>query len=132
MNHCLFSGNISRVNDLKDTSNGKKYIKFTVAVDRKMEKGKADFVGMTAFDKRAEFISNWCPKGTKVLVECHYQQGSYQNKEGKTVYTDDFIVDNIEKMSNSNLVTNTNNPRDEYGFMEVTADGFEDEGVPFA
>lgn len=135
MNHCTFTGNISRINELKETTNGKKYLKFTLAVDRRMEKGQTDFVSMTAFDKRAEFISKYCKKGTKALSECHYQQGSYTGKDGKTVYTSDFIVDNFEKLSKDYsgdvIVTETTNPRDEYGFMSVEADGLEDEGLPF-
>ena len=134
MNHCTFTGNISRINELKEAGNGKKFIKFTLAVDRTREKGKTDFVGMTAFDNRAEFIAKWCKKGTKALAECHYQQGSYTGQDGKIVYTSDFIVDSFEKLSrdsNENLVTNTENARDEYGFFDVKADEVSDDGLPF-
>lgn len=128
MNHCTFTGNISRINDLTETANGKKYIKFSLAVDRKMEKGKSDFVSMTAFDGRAEFIAKYCKKGTKALAECHYQQGSYTNKEGKTVYTSDFIVDNFEKLSKD---SDGSEQKDDYGFVNVVADGLNEDGLPF-
>ena len=78
MNICIFTGNISRLNKLQDTSKDMKYIKFTIAVDRKNKGEKSDFIGMTAFGHTAEFLANWCSVGTKVCVHSHYQQGSYQ------------------------------------------------------
>lgn len=127
MNICVFTGNISRLNKLQDTSKDMKYIKFTIAVDRKNKGEKSDFIGMTAFGKTAEFLANWCSVGTKVAVHSHYQQGSYQ-KDGKTVYTSDFIVDSLEKLSSKK---ETAEAKDDYGFVNVEADGLNDEGLPF-
>lgn len=126
MNICIFTGNISRLNKLQDTSKDMKYIKFTIAVDRKNKGEKSDFIGMTAFGKTAEFLANWCSVGTKVAVHSHFQQGSYQ-KDGKTVYTNDFIVDSLEKLSSKKDAE----AKDDYGFVNIEADGLNDEGLPF-
>ena len=73
------------------------------------------------------FLANWCSVGTKVCVHSHYQQGSYQ-KDGKTVYTNDFIVDSLEKLSSKK---ETAEAQEDYGFVNVEADGLNDEGLPF-
>lgn len=71
---------------------------FTLAVNRGRNKqGEdkgADFPMFKAFDKTAENIDKMCHKGTKILVQrSHYHTDSYVNKDGDTVYTNDFIVD---------------------------------------
>ena len=126
MNVCIFSGNISRVDELKEGATP--YIKFGVAVNKKQKDDSkaADFVNFTAFGKTAEFIGKYCQKGNKVTVQSHYAPGSYTNKEGKTVYTHDFIVDSIERQERAEL----NKPADD-GFKDVKPDELKDEGLPF-
>lgn len=125
MNVCMFTGNIGRIDDLKQGTTP--YIKFSVAVNKKSKEdgNSADWVHFTAFGKTAEFISNWCSKGNKVTVLSHYSPGSYLNKDGNKVYTHDFIVDSLEKMDRAEL----NKPADE--FVDVKADAFENDELPF-
>lgn len=129
MNVCTFTGNISRIGELTKTPTTS-FLKFTVAVDRRgKDYGAADFVGFTAFGKTAEYIEKWMGKGTKVGVVSHYQQGSYTNHDGKKVYTHDFLVDNIEKLSKTEA--QPEKPKEDgFGFVEV-ADSLADEGLPF-
>ncbi len=76
--------------------------RYTLAVDRNVRKDAsngqptADFISCVAFGKSAEFAQNYLRKGTKIAVEGRIQTGSYQNKEGQTVYTTDVAVDRHE------------------------------------
>lgn len=104
----------------KDGSTMKK-AKFSIACQRKGKNAGADFVFVTALGKNAENIIKFFGKGRGITVEYHIQSGNFTNKEGKTVYTEDKIVDTFEfpylrksdeestPVANSNNDTNSNN-----------------------
>lgn len=94
MNKTFSSGNLTDEPKITTTSTGKKKADFTLALNR-MKEG-ADFPRFIAWEQKAEFIEKWCHKGTKLIVEGHIQTGSYENKDGKKVYTTDIVCDNIE------------------------------------
>lgn len=94
MNKTISMGNLTDDPKITETSTGKKKAEFTLALNR-MNEG-ADYPRFVAWDKKAEFLANWCHKGMKLLVEGRIQTGSYENREGKKVYTTDIICENIE------------------------------------
>lgn len=111
--------------------------KFTLAVDRKFKKDgeqSADFINCTAFGKTAEVIEKYVIKGTKIIVEGRWQTGSYTNKDGNKVYTNDCMVENIEFCESKSSQQAQNNAQapttNEDGFMNIPS-GLEDEGLPF-
>lgn len=72
---------------------------FTLAVDRPTKQGeekKADFPRITVFGRQAENCEKYLSKGKKVAVQGRLQTGSYQNREGVTVYTTDVVADRVE------------------------------------
>ena len=73
---------------------------FTLAVDRPMSRDRqADFIRITAFGKQAENCAKFITKGKQVAVEGRIQNGSYQNKNGDTVYTTDVVANRVEFLS---------------------------------
>lgn len=95
MNVVILMGRLVRDPDVKYTGDGAMAIaRFTLAVDRR-KKDEADFINCVAFGKTAEFIEEYITKGTKVVVEGRWQTGSYDNKEGKKVYTNDCVVEQV-------------------------------------
>jgi single-strand DNA-binding protein len=108
---------------------------FTLACDRKgkKEEGKqnADFINCVAFGKTAEVIEKYTGKGSKVMVRGHWQSGSYKNKDGQTVYTNDCIVDEFEFCESKKETQETapSAPADKDGFMNIP-DGIDSE-LPF-
>ena len=74
--------------------------RFTVALDRGRDKNGenrgADFPNCVAFGKTAENLERFSGKGLRVQVTGHLQTGSYDDKDGKKVYTTDVIADRIE------------------------------------
>lgn len=101
MNLVLLTGNLVRDPEKTYTNSGMAVTRFTIAVNRitKKEGGQdADFIRITAFDKQADLVERYLTKGSKVAVEARVQTGSYQGKDGNTVYTTDFIANRVEFM----------------------------------
>lgn len=99
MNKWIGMGRLVRDPEVRYSVDGKAIAKFTIACDRKFKKENepsADFISCVAFGKVAEFIEKYVKKGTKVVVEGRWQTGSYEDKEGKKVYTNDCFVESCE------------------------------------
>lgn len=69
---------------------------FTLAVDRPGKDSGTDFIRCVAFGKSAEFAEDYFTKGLRVGVSGRIQTGSYENKDGDTVYTTDVIIDRLD------------------------------------
>ena len=109
---------------------------FTLAVDRKFKKDgepTADFINCKCFGRSAESLDKYCQKGTKIAVTGRWQSGSYKNKDGNTVYTNDCIIDSWEfaESKGSNESNETPQPSNTTGdgWMNVP-DGMSDD-LPF-
>ena len=124
MNKTITMGRLTDEPKVSQTQSGKKVAKFNMAVDRIGE--GTDYPSFIAWEKRAEFIENYCHKGTKLLIEGHIQTGSYE-KDGKKVYTTDIIVEKTE-FCEKKSAEQPANPTDE--FMKIP-DGI-DEQIPFS
>ena len=101
--------------------------KFTLAVDRRGKDKEADFISCTAFGKTAEFVDKYIKKGTKIALEGRWQTGSYTNKEGVKIYTNECIADMVE-FAESKQQTESKAPAED-DFMNVP-DNIDDE-IPF-
>ena len=112
--------------------------RFTLAVDRRFkQEGQptADFINCLSFGKRAEFLEKYCKKGTKLVVEGSWQTGSYTNKDGQKVYTNECLIENCEFAESKNASSgNSQNPAPSNassdGFMSIP-DGIDDSELPF-
>ena len=103
MNIIILTGRLTRDPELKFGQSGKAYSRFTLAVDRPMQKGEADFINCVAFGKTAELIGEYLRKGRKAGVTGRLQMGRYEvNGEKRTSY--DVVVDNIEFLESKNAV----------------------------
>ena len=71
-------------------------VTFTLAVQREGKDAGADFIRCVGFGKRADFIAQYFEKGQKALVTGRWQTGSYENKDGEKVYTNDCMISQIE------------------------------------
>ena len=85
--------------------------RITLAVDRRFKQegqSTADFINCLAFGKRAEFLEKYCQKGTKLVVEGSWQTGSYTNKDGVKVYTNECLIENCEFAESKNASGSNN------------------------
>ena len=95
MNKVMLIGRLTRDPDIKATTTGMTVASFSLAVNRR-KKDEADFINCKAFDKTADVVSKYCQKGKQVCVLGRIQTGSYENREGRKVYTTDVMVDELE------------------------------------
>ena len=73
--------------------------RYTVAVDRRFKRDgepTADFIPCVVFGRSAEFAEKYFRQGMRVSISGRIQTGSYQDKDGKTVYTTEVVVENQE------------------------------------
>ncbi|MBR1761164.1 MAG: single-stranded DNA-binding protein [Schwartzia sp.] len=103
MNKVILMGRLARDPDVRTTQSGMKVARMTIAVDRRISKAKiqagqqsADFIGLVAWDRTAEFAEQYLGKGRQILVEGRIQTGSYEAQDGTKRYTTDVIVERIE------------------------------------
>lgn len=116
---------------------------FTVAIDRPVRPGgekQTDFPRVTVFGKQAENCEKYLAKGRLVGVQGRIQTGSYQNKDGVTVYTTDVVADRVEflEWGDNQSTGGRNSAREdnrhaEAPLQEEMPDSFQaiDEDVPF-
>lgn len=99
MNNVTLLGRLTRDPEYRVTQSQTVVVNYTLAVDRRFKREgepTADFIRCVAFGKTAEFAYKYFKKGTKIALEGRIQTGSYQDKDGKTVYTTDVVVENQE------------------------------------
>lgn len=137
MNKVILMGRLVRDPEIRYTQgeNSMAVARFTLAVDRRFKRDNqptADFISCICFRKTAEFVEKYCKKGTKLAVDGSWQTGSYTNKDGNKVYTNDCLVDNCE-FAESKATAEQNQKKDDNtgndDFMNIP-DGVED-GLPF-
>lgn len=117
MNKVILMGRLVRDPEVRYSQGAEQMAiaRFTLAVDRRVKKENAqnaDFISCIAFGKGGEFVEKYLKKGTKIVLEGHWQTGSYTNKVGEKVYTNDCVVDQMEfaesKKTDGNAESNDN------------------------
>jgi single-strand DNA-binding protein len=100
MNKVILMGRLVADPELRYTQGTNTAVcRFRIAVDRYMGEGKeneADFITCTAWGKIAEFTEKYFFKGKRALVEGNIKTGSYEDNDGKKVYTTEVWVERIE------------------------------------
>lgn len=109
MNNNNYIGNICT--DIKLHGENNNVAKFMIAVRRNFknkqtDKYESDFIPVIAFGKTAEIIANNFEKGKQIGITGRYQSGSYENNEGKKIYTHDIVVNDITFVGSKNSGTN--------------------------
>lgn len=141
MNKVILMGRLVRDPEVRymQNENSTAVAKFSFAVPRKFKRDNepdCNFINCVAFGKTAEFIEKYAFKGIKLLLEGRWQTGSYMNKDGVKVYTNDCVVESCEFAESKNTSQQNTQSRpepmpqtDSEGFMTIPPD-MEDE-LPF-
>ena len=96
MNYVSLLGRLTRDVEVTYTQSGKAYARFSLAVSRgTSNRDEVDFINCIAWEKRAETISQYFKKGSRILVQGRITTGSYE-KNGETRYTTDVVVNNFD------------------------------------
>ena len=110
--------------------------RFTLAVDKNYKKDsndKANFINCICFGKLATIVEKHCTKGTKVNVLGEWTTGSYKNKDGNTVYTNDCNISKLEFCESKSQQSSSQQqptPSNDNSWMSIP-DNLDDSSLPF-
>lgn len=100
MNKVQLLGRLTRDPEVRRTDEGLAIATFSVAIDRGKDRNGndrgADFPRVVVYGRQAENAERYLGKGGRVAVEGHIKTGSYNDREGKTVYTTDVVAERVE------------------------------------
>lgn len=108
INRVIISGNLTRDPELRATASGMPVLGFGVAVnDRRKNQSTGEwedypnFIDCTMFGARAESLSRYLSKGTKVSIEGKLRWSQWE-RDGQKRSKIEVIVDELEFMSSRN------------------------------
>lgn len=96
-NKVILEGRLTSDPDLRTTTSGVAVCNFSLAVDRNFKNGEerlADFPTLRAWRGTAGFIAKYFRKGDPILIDGRLETSKYQDKDGKTIYRTDVVVEN--------------------------------------
>ena len=101
MNKVILMGRLTKNPEIKYTGkdNDMAVARYTLAVNRRYKcdgEQEADFISCVTFGKSAEFAQKYLYKGMRIVIGGRISTGSYKDKDGKTIYTTDVIVEEHE------------------------------------
>jgi single-strand DNA-binding protein len=100
MNNVVLIGRLTRDPEVRYTSGSQMAVaNFTLAIDRPVRPNgekQTDFPRVVVFGRQAETCEKYLAKGRLVAVNGRIQTGSYQNRNGDTVYTTDVVANRVE------------------------------------
>ncbi len=106
MNRVELIGRLTRDPDLRYSPNNVPYVLFTLAIDRPFGQNgqqgnqqgnqQTDFINCIAWNRTAELIKQYIPKGRQIAIEGSIQTSSYDDKNGQRQYRTDVAVSRME------------------------------------
>lgn len=89
MNKIILKGRLTANPELKQTPNGIAVAKFSVAVNRRFDREKVDFINCEAWRNTAEFISRYFSKGKEIAIVGELHIDKNNDKYYTTVVVDE-------------------------------------------
>ncbi len=94
-------GNLGNAPEIKNTENGKKLARFSIATDETYQNAKGEKVtettwhNLVAWGKLADIAEKFLHKGTEIVVEGKLINRSYNDKEGNKKYISEVQVNEM-------------------------------------
>ncbi len=108
INRVVISGNLTRDAELRRTQSGMAILNIGVAVNdrrRNQQTGEwedyANFIDCVMFGNRAESVSNYLQKGTKVAIEGKLRYSQWE-RDGQKRSKIEVVIDDLEFMNSRN------------------------------
>lgn len=135
MNTVVLIGRTTSDIELRVTQSGKSVARFSLAVNRKFDREKTDFIDILAWGKTAELLSKYVTKGQMIAIQGSIQTGSYE-KDGIKRRTFEIVAENVSfcggKSDNS---SNDNGASETPSFSNADSGDFvssvDDDELPF-
>lgn len=99
LNKCFLQGRMTADPELRHTQNGVAVATFRLAVTRDFKEKdgerKADFISVVCWRGTAEFVSRFFQKGSLAVVEGRLQVRDYTDRDGNKRFVTEVIADNV-------------------------------------
>ena len=108
VNKVQLIGRLGNDPEIKDTKNGSKLAKLSLATDESYRDAKGTKVDNTqwhrlvAWDRNADFAEKFLTKGQQIAIEGRLVSGSYEDKDGNRRYTTDIHVNDFMMLGSKN------------------------------
>ena len=137
INVVVISGNLTRDCELRHTNGGTAILSFGVAVNDRMKDrdgswvDRPNFVDVTVFGARAEALSRYLSKGTKVALSGKLRYSSWE-RDGQKRSKLEVIAEEIEFLSRDGDVARTAAPQERVQAPpEQPTEGIYEDDIPF-
>jgi single-strand DNA-binding protein len=125
-NLAILRGNIGSMEDIKQVGGDNSLLKFTLATTKRIKgEDKTTWHRCLVWGKTAEIIAQYFSKGSQIYVQGEIENGSYDDKDGKKVYTSEIVVrefdfcgsksDSQGQQSNQNTQQNSQQSQGSWG-----------------
>lgn len=131
INRVVLTGNLTHEPQIRRTASGMAVLNFGIAVNDRRKNPQSgewedypNFIDCTMFGTRAESVSRFLHKGTKVAIDGKLHYSTWNAKDGGKRSKLDVTVDDLELLTPRNQAPATQAP------IEATA-YYADENLPF-
>lgn len=130
INRVILTGNLTRDPEMRRTQGGMTIMTLGIAVNdrRKNNQGEwedvPNFIDCTMFGSRAESLSNYLSKGSKVAIDGKLRYSTWE-RDGQKRSKIEVIVDDLE------LLTQKKQQKPQQEVIEVDATLYDSEPIPF-
>lgn len=141
MNSCVIVGRLTKDIEIKKTKDNKSVARVSIAVSRNVKNAdgeyETDFINCVFWENMADTLAKYCKKGSIVGVRGKIQTGSYDDKDGKKVYTTEIVAEKMtfvsEHKTEENKETKAENQERENPFAQFGAEhnSTDDSDLPF-
>ena len=94
MNRVCLMGRLTHDVELRQTQSGTAVAAFSVAVTRKYDREKTDFIDVVAWRQTAEFVTKYFNKGDMIAIEGVIQTRTYE-KQGNNRKAVEVVADQV-------------------------------------
>lgn len=135
MNKVFLIGRLTRNPELRYTESNIPVAMFTLAINRSFTNNdgdrEADFINIVVWNKKAENVSKYLSKGSRVAIDGRIQTRSYDGDDGKKRYITEVVANQVEFLESKKESTTTdeevieeeNNPFKDFGdSIEISDD----------
>lgn len=120
MNSVNLIGRITHDPEIKHSTSGKPYLRFSIALDKKLSKEKreefiqrnisvTDYPRIVTWGKCAENCSKYLCKGSLVGISGSISTDSYEKDDGSKAYKMEVIADKVKFLDNRKSLSEENN-----------------------
>ena len=96
INKVILMGRLTRDPELRRTNSGAPVCSFSVAIDNGYgENRQTDFINCVAWNKTAEFVSNYFSKGKMIIVIGRISTRTWEGQDGKKNYATEVVASEV-------------------------------------